>query len=512
MKYLITLFQFIRQAMRPWELILILFPLALTIGCRSISEEPFNAAECPRVTANFPLAAAVNVPENISVTAKFNKPMNGSSFSADTYTLVQGTTPIAGTITYADSVVTFIPTTNLGYNLLYTATIHHGVKDPANNYMIGSHVWSFTTRPPAPPVVITIPTVISTSPANADIAVALNRQITATFSEKMDSSSFTASTFTLRKGATTVDGAISGTGATASFIPSANLTPNTTYVATITNLVKSALGVNMVSNHVWTFTTIPVIVVIVPAAAAPPLSAIMLYGAYGGNAGITNQGIHTVINNGHIGTTAASTLITGFHDGTTGDVYTETPLNIGNVTGRIHTAPPAPGTAASFALAQAAALDAVVVYNSISPASKPGGIDPGAGELGGLTLAPGIYKSSVGSFGITSGDLTLDAAGDANAIWIFQASSSLTVGVAGPTGAKSVRLINGALAKNVFWYVGSAATINGAGGGTMVGSIFASAGVTFSTAGNTTQTILNGRAIGLNASVTMVNTTINVPQ
>ena len=70
---------------------------------------------------------------------------------------------------------------------------------------------------------------------------------------------------------------------------------------------------------------------------------------------------------------------------------------------------------------------------------------------------------------------------------------------------------NGALAKNVFWYVGTAATINGAGGGVMVGTIIANAGVTFSTAGNAAQTVLNGRAISLVASVTMVNTTVNVP-
>ena len=63
----------------------------------------------------------------------------------------------------------------------------------------------------------------------------------------------------------------------------------------------------------------------------------------------------------------------------------------------------------------------------------------------------------------------------------------------------------------VFWHVGSAATINGAGGGVMVGTILASSGVTLSTAGNAAQTVLNGRAISLLASVTMVNTTINVP-
>jgi hypothetical protein len=72
-------------------------------------------------------------------------------------------------------------------------------------------------------------------------------------------------------------------------------------------------------------------------------------------------------------------------------------------------------------------------------------------------------------------------------------------------------LINGAQANNVFWQVGSSATINAAAGGTMVGTIIASAGVTFSTAGNATITTLNGRALGLNASVTIVNTVINVP-
>jgi hypothetical protein len=88
-------------------------------------------------------------------------------------------------------------------------------------------------------------------------------------------------------------------------------------------------------------------------------------------------------------------------------------------------------------------------------------------------------------------------------------ASSLTVG--GPAAPRNIILINGAQAQNVYWYVGTAATINAAGGGTMVGTIIASAGVTFSTAGNAAVTTLNGRALALNASVTMVNTVINVP-
>ena len=235
------------------------------------------------------------------------------------------------------------------------------------------------------------------------------------------------------------------------------------------------------------------------------------FGAFGGAAGVTNQGINTAINNGGIGTTGASTLITGFNDALTGDIYTETPLNRGRVSEGIFTAPPAPGTAVKEAIATQALLDARAAYIFISPASKPGGIDPGAGELGGLTLAPGTYMAAGGTFKITNGDLTLDAKGNPNAQWFFQTAASLKVGIAGPAGARSVKLIGGALAKNVFWYVGSSATINAAGGGTMVGNIISTSGVTFSTAGNAAQTVLDGRAISLVASVTMVNTTINVP-
>jgi len=87
-------------------------------------------------------------------------------------------------------------------------------------------------------------------------------------------------------------------------------------------------------------------------------------------------------------------------------------------------------------------------------------------------------------------------------------ASTLTVG---DTAPRSVILINNAQAKNVFWRVGSSATINGAGGGTMVGTIISSAGTTFSTSGNVDIVTLDGRAMALNASVTMVNTVINVP-
>ena len=349
------------------------------------------------------------------------------------------------------------------------------------------------------------PMVIFTSPADTDTIVSISKKIDATFNEVMAPSTITTTSFTLKNGTTAITGVVTYSGVTATFSPSANLEPNTTYTGTMLAGVKDPAGNAMINDYVWTFTT-------GNAPTVPPdLGSISNFGSFGGSAGMTNQGINTIINNGSIGTTAAPTLITGFHDGTSGAVYTETPLNIGNVTGGIFTGPPSPGTAASFIIATNGLADANIAYNNMSPASRPGGTDPGAGQLGGLTLAPGIYKSASGTFDITTADLTLDGKGDPNAVWIFQTAAALTVGIAGPVGARSVILINGASAKNVYWYVGSAATINGTGGGVMVGTIIASAGVTFSTAGNTVQTVLNGRAISLNASCTLVNTTINVP-
>jgi hypothetical protein len=158
-----------------------------------------------------------------------------------------------------------------------------------------------------------------------------------------------------------------------------------------------------------------------------------------------------------------------------------------------------------MAIATQARADALQAYDDL--AAMPPGSDPGAGQLGGLVLPSAVYTSAGGTFAITTGDLTLDAQGDANAVWVFQSSAALTVGL--PATPRRVLLINGAQARNVFWQVGSAGRIED--GSTMVGTIIAPAGVTISTAGQTAQTTLIGRAIGLTASVTMVNTTVVAP-
>ena len=237
-------------------------------------------------------------------------------------------------------------------------------------------------------------------------------------------------------------------------------------------------------------------------ANTPNLGSAENFGVFGGAAGVTNQGVNTIVN-GNLGTTAACTLNTGFHDGA--NVYTETPLNVGGVNGSIYCAPPAPGTLTTMAIATQALSDIQSAYNTL--AAMPPGSDPGAGQLGGLVLAPAVYTAAGGTFNLTSGNLTLDGQGNSNGVWVFQTASSLTVGLSATP--RSITLINGAQAKNVFWKVGSAARIED--GSNMVGTIIAPAGVTISTAGQNKQTTLVGRALSLTASVTMVNTTIVAP-
>jgi hypothetical protein len=135
-----------------------------------------------------------------------------------------------------------------------------------------------------------------------------------------------------------------------------------------------------------------------------------------------------------------------------------------------------------------------------------------------------VYRSTAGTFDIggtgrTTANLTLDAGGDANAVWIFQTAAgtgTLNVGVTGPATPAvpiQVLLLNGAQSKNVFWYVPAGAVIGT--GSTMTGTMLSNASITFSTVGGTPPTAvvttLNGRAIALTAAVTLVNTVINVP-
>jgi hypothetical protein len=120
-------------------------------------------------------------------------------------------------------------------------------------------------------------------------------------------------------------------------------------------------------------------------------------------------------------------------------------------------------------------------------------------ELGGTTETPGVYNSPAGTFGIT-GTLTLDAQGDPNAVFIFQAASTLIT-----ASASSVSLINGAQASNVYWVVGSSATLGTYSA--IQGNIMAMASITVTTGSPWPA----GRALARTAAVTLDSDTITVP-
>lgn len=143
-----------------------------------------------------------------------------------------------------------------------------------------------------------------------------------------------------------------------------------------------------------------------------------------------------------------------------------------------------------------AQADLTVAYNDAAGRTRcPVSI---AGNLGGLTLAPGLYKST-SSLAISSGDLTLDAKGSPKAVFIFQMASTLTT-----TAGRQVILKGGAKASNVFWQVGSSATL----GTTSVfhGTIMADQAVTLNTGAT-----LTGRALARVAAVALDSNAVTRP-
>ena len=160
------------------------------------------------------------------------------------------------------------------------------------------------------------PSVISTDPINNSNNVALNKVITATFSQPMNPSTIAISTFTLNQGATAVNGTVTYSGTTATFTPSNNLIAGTTYTATITTGAKNSDGIALLNNYAWIFTTNPV--VIAPTLTTTAVTSITSTTAVsGGN--ITSNGGGTVITSGICWATTVSPTITGSKttDGTT---------------------------------------------------------------------------------------------------------------------------------------------------------------------------------------------------
>jgi len=209
----------------------------------------------PTVNFTAPLNNATGVAINSSVTAVFSEPMDPLTTTASSFTLRQGTTPVAGSVSYSGVTAVFKPAANLSPNTLYTATISTGSKDLTGNALAADRVWRFTTG--AGPD-STAPTAISTVPVDLATGVATNSSVSAVFSESMDPLTLTTATFTLKQGTTAVSGNVTYSGVTAVFTPTNILAVSTLYTATIASGVNGAKdleGNALAADKVWSFTT-----------------------------------------------------------------------------------------------------------------------------------------------------------------------------------------------------------------------------------------------------------------
>ena len=438
--------------------LLCLLPLlmgALVAGCGDSGSDDnsggpgLTVAVAPTATSTTPADVAINVPTNGKIVARFSKAMDPATLNTTTFKVTApGSVAVAGTVIFdvANNTATFTPAAALAADTLFTATITTGAKDAGGVALASNFVWTFKTGS-APDG--TAPTITLNNPVKNAINVPTNRKVSAIFDEAIDPASISATTFTVTgPGLTPVSGAVSYVGTTAIFTPASNLATNTVYQATLTTGVKDLAGNPLLTsdvNRVWSFTTTA------DAALAQPKGPEPVVLGTAGNfvilakSGVSTTGTTKIV--GDIGLSpAAESFITGFSQARDpSNVFSTAPAI---VTGKLFAANMAVPTPANLTTAIG---NMETAYTDAAGRTLPTTTELGAGNITGLTIAPGLHKWGT-SVSINAPGVTLS--GGANDVWIFQIAQNLTVG----NGA-IVTLSGGAQAKNIFWQVAGQATL-----------------------------------------------------
>lgn len=396
-------------------------------------------ATAPTVSSTIPISGAITVPLNQRVTATFSEAMDPATISAPGTVVVvvtAGGAVVPGTVAYdtGSRTVIFEPTANLTAATQYTATISNAAKDLAGNALVAGAVpnpWSFTT---GALVNNTRPTITVTSPASGATNVPLSKTISATFSAAMDPMTINNGSFTVSvagPGGAPVNGTVVYDAASqiATFTPSANLAASTQYTANISNGVEDLSGNALAAGaapNPWNFTTGTT----VAGSGQAPINL-------GSAAAFAIMATSSIVSTGP-----------GIVNGDVGlDPGSAQGIPPAQVNGTIHVNDPV--------IVQAQA-DLLAAYNDAVGRSTNSQTLPG--NMGGLTFTPGLYTNSTSvliSGAGANNNVTLDAQGDPNAVFIFQMGSTLTTG----TGSQVI-LAGGAKAANIFWQVGTSATID----------------------------------------------------
>ena len=235
--------------------------IVLVSACKKDDEPGIR----PTVTVTDPIGNAIDRSISQKISATFSVAMEPSTITNTSFTVKQGTTNVAGVVSYTGSTATFTPSAAMAPNALHTATITTAAKNMAGTSLASDYTWTFTTG--AIPDV-TLPTVTVSDPANNATGVAINKAIVITFSEAMDQTSLSATTVTVKQGTTAVAGTVTKTGTTATFTPAASLEHSKVYTATITTGAKDAAGNALAAAYTFTFTTVAA-----PDTASPLVSS-----------------------------------------------------------------------------------------------------------------------------------------------------------------------------------------------------------------------------------------------
>jgi hypothetical protein len=309
--------------------------------------------------------------------------------------------------------------------------------------------------------------------------------VTATFSQAMDPATIIspALTFTLKEtvSGTNVPGTVAMNTANtiATFTPTAALTPNTNYTATVSTAAKNAGGTAMANPVAWSFMT---------NAVALTSQAPVNLGTAANFAILTKTGISTTgatLVTGNIGVSpGAASLITGFALSAPPTTFSTS----AQVVGQVFAADYDPPTPANMTTAVANMETAFTEAAGRTPGVGPN-LNLGGGTVAGQTLAPGVY--TWGSNVTITTDLILS--GGANDVWIFQITGTL-----GIDPGKKVLLTGGALAKNIFWQASDVVTLGA--GSHFEGIILAQTNIAMITGASANSRLLAQTAVTLQAN------------
>ncbi len=453
----------------------------------------------PTIISTIPLNNAMNVSTGTDISAEFSEAMNGLTINGLTFLVVdEMLAPVSGVINYdpLTKTATFNPDNDLDLDTEYTVTITTGVENITGTAMEMDYIWTFTTDDS--------PFIISTIPLNNAMNVSTGTDISTEFSEAMNGLTITDLTFMVKDSALApVSGVINydALTKTATFNPDNNLDLDTEYTVTITTGVENTTGTSMENDFIWTFRTG------VGAVNLKLASPFVIASA----AGIDNTGSTHVNGDVVLDPNFTCNDVPGVHDGGFGLCGGNPPTISGTVITNQY-----PDTITSAAIM----ADLKAAYQSIMKANLPGAIilgcgiigsNGGAGALtgcaGNSTLAPGVYISATDSSIGIAGILTLDGLGDSNAEFIFQAPSSTLITAPGVAGSE-IRLINGAKASNVWWQVGSSATIGAYS--VFQGNILADTSITMGTGATSCGRLLAG-AITTTGAFVFDSNLVSVP-